>query len=72
MKKLLILLRHNFPSAVSRSICSATWTSWQGFDDRVDQAQAHGCDRVGNVAFRPQGRIPWVDNRRVGQAPGRS
>ena len=68
----LILLRHNFSSTVSRSIGSATGASWQGFDERVDQAQAHGCDRVRDVAFRPQGRILWVDNRRVGQAPGGS
>ena len=68
----LVLLRHNFSSPVSRSTGSATRTSRQGSYDRVDQARAHGCDRIRNVAFRPQGRIPWVDNRRIGQASGRS
>jgi alkylhydroperoxidase/carboxymuconolactone decarboxylase family protein YurZ len=72
MQNGLILLPHNFSSPVSRSIGSATWASRQGFDGRVDQGQAHGCDRVRDVALRPQGRIPWVDNRRVGQASGKS
>jgi hypothetical protein len=40
----LVLLRHNFWSPVFRSIGSATRTARQGFDDRVDQAHAHGCD----------------------------
>src|SRR5882672_4187992 len=66
----LILLRHNFLSSVCYGVAAATRTSWQSFDERVDQANAHGCDRVRNVAFRPQGRIPWVDNRRVRQASG--
>jgi hypothetical protein len=66
----LILLRHNFSSAVSRRMRSATRASRQGFDDRVDQAHAHGCDRVRNMAFRPQGEILWVDNGRVSQPSG--
>src|SRR5712664_3489125 len=66
----LILLRHNFLSSVCYGVAAATRTSWQSFDERVDEANAHGCDRVRNVAFRPQGRIPWVDNRRVRQASG--
>src|SRR2546421_53356 len=40
------------------------------FDERVDQANAHGRDRVRNVAFRPQGGILWVDNLRVAQTSG--
>jgi hypothetical protein len=55
---LLVLLRHNFSSSVSRSIRSATRTSRLGFDNRVDQPRAHGCDGIRHVAFRPQGRIP--------------
>src|SRR6266536_3596183 len=70
LKRGLVLLRHNFLSSVCCGVSSATRTSWQSFDERVDQANAHGCDRVWNVAFRPQGRIPWVDNRRVRQASG--
>src|SRR6266566_6986611 len=50
---------------------SATRTSLQGSDDRVGQPPAHGCDRIWNVAFRPQGRILWVDNRRERQVAGR-
>src|SRR6266436_6350976 len=71
-KGAFILLRHNFSSPVSRSICSAARTSRQGSYDRVDQADAHGCDRVRDVAFRPQWRIPLVYSLREGQASGRS
>src|SRR5664279_3780969 len=66
----IILLRHNFLSPVCCGIGAATRTSRQGFDERVDQAHAHGCDRVRNVALRPQGGIPWVYNGWVKQASG--
>src|SRR5260370_30063920 len=66
----LILLRHNFSSPVSRVLPTATRTSRQVFDERVDQPYAHGRDRVWNVAFRPQGRILWGDNLRVRQPSG--
>ena len=33
----------------------------------MDQAQAHGRNRVRDVAFRPQEQNPWVDNCRVGK-----
>jgi hypothetical protein len=65
----LILLRHEFSSS---SLCcdgSTARTSLQGFDDAPDQSDAHGCDRVGDVALRPRGRILWVDNRRVSEVP---
>src|SRR5882724_1076648 len=55
---------------VRRDVAAATGASRQGFDERVNQTDAHGCDRVWDVAFRPQGRILWVDNRRVRQASG--
>jgi 3-polyprenyl-4-hydroxybenzoate decarboxylase len=42
------------------------------FDERVDQSYAHCCDRVGDVTFRPQWRILWVDNRRERQVAGRA
>src|SRR5262249_48966306 len=51
---------------------AAARASWQGLGERMDQARAHGGDRVWNVAFRPQGRSLWVDNLRVGQASGRA
>src|SRR6476620_3833262 len=57
-------------SSMSLSVASATGASRQSFDDRVDQPHSHGCDRVRNVAFRPQGGILWVDNLRVEQASG--
>src|ERR1700721_2332485 len=66
----LILLRHNFLSSVCCGVAAATGTSWQSFDERVDQANTHGCDRVRDMAFRPQGGILWVDNLRVAQASG--
>jgi hypothetical protein len=64
------LTASQFSASVLGGACSATWTSWQGFDECVDQADAHGRNRVRNVTFRPQGRIPWVGNRRVRQLPG--
>src|SRR6266446_9093854 len=66
----IILLRHTFRRLYLASFSTATRTSRQGFDERVDQTRAHGCDRVRNVAFRPQGGILWVDNLRVEQASG--
>jgi hypothetical protein len=63
----LVLLRHNFSRSVSCDIRSATRASRQDLYERVDQAQAHGCDRVRNVAFRPQGGILWVGNRWYGK-----
>src|SRR5882762_7594661 len=69
---LLILLRHYFLSPVRCDVAAATGASRQGFDEAVDQSDAHGCDRVWDVAFRPQGRILWVDNRREGQVFGRA
>src|SRR5262249_60676068 len=35
---------------------AAARASWQGLGERMDQARAHGGDRVWNVAFRPRGR----------------
>jgi len=69
MAQILVLLRHNL-SSVCCGVAAATRTSWQSFYERVDQAYAHGGDRVRNVAFRPQGGILWVDNLRIEQAPG--
>jgi hypothetical protein len=66
----LVLLRHNFLSPVCCGVAAATRTSWQASYERVNQANAHRCDRVRNVAFRPQGGILWVDNLRVEQASG--
>src|SRR6266487_4113082 len=66
----LLLLRHNFSLPVCCGNGSATGTSRDGFCERVDQACSHGCDRVWNVTFRPQGRILWVDNLGVRQASG--
>src|ERR1700684_3065359 len=66
----LILLRHNFSSPICWGAGSATGTSREGLCERVDQCLPHGCDRVWNVALRPQGRLLWVDNLRIRQAPG--
>src|SRR5258708_23871078 len=67
----LVLLRHN-PSSVCCWVGTATGTSRQGSDERVNQSHAHGRDRVRNVAFRPQGGILWVDNLWVEQTSGLS
>src|SRR5215218_2104424 len=45
-------------------------TAWQASDKGIDQPLTHGCDRVRDVAFRPQGGILWVGNRRVLQVSG--
>src|SRR6266851_7760757 len=66
----LVLLRHKWCCPLIGGIGPATGTSRQGFGKRVDQACAHGRDRVWNVAFRPQGRILWVENLRVRQVSG--
>jgi len=71
VQALLVLLRHEFSS--SPPCCcggSAAGTSWQGLDDPPGQSQAHGCDRVGDVSFRPRWRSLWVGNRRVSEVPG--
>ncbi len=52
----LILLRHEFSSFGRRGSGAATWAPRQDFDERVDQAQAHGGNRVRDVAFRPHGQ----------------
>src|SRR5271167_1915987 len=48
----------------------AAWASWQACNDGIDEPAAHCFDRVRDVPLRPQGRILWVGNRRVWQAPG--
>src|SRR5882757_2462999 len=63
-----VLLRHERSSAILSDIDAATGTPWKAFYEGSDQACAHGRDRVWDVAFRPQGRIRGVDNRRVRQA----
>src|SRR5205823_7830521 len=70
LQRASILLRHNFLPPVCCGIGTATGTSRQDSDERVDQPHAHGRDRVRDVAFRPQGGILWVDNLRVEQTPG--
>src|SRR5260370_12960083 len=52
----LILLRHEFSSFGRRGSGAATWAPRQDSDERVDQAQAHGGNRVRDVAFRPHGQ----------------
>src|SRR5262245_4427391 len=61
-----VLLRHN-TSTVSSDIDSTTGTSRKVFRQRPDQSNAYCCDRVWDVALRPQGRIRAVDNFRVAQ-----
>src|SRR6266403_5272059 len=65
----LVLLRHESSSGWHCHGAAAR-TSRQGFDERSDQAQAHGGDRVGDVAFRPRGQILWVDNCRLIEMSG--
>src|SRR5216684_7128950 len=38
----------------SRGRSATARTSWQASDESVDDTSAHGCDRVWDVAFRPQ------------------
>src|SRR5260221_1688679 len=52
------------------SFAAAAWAAWQASDDSGDEPPAHGCDRVWDVPFRPQGGILGVGNCRVRQVSG--
>ena len=58
----LVLLRHKFSSR--RYVLATARTSRQCSCDGIGQANAHGRDRVRDVAFRPQWRLLWVGNLR--------
>src|SRR5215467_8854973 len=64
----LILTASRTP-LICRGTGAAARTTGQALGERIDQSPAHGCDRVRDVTFRPQGWLLWVDNRRVAQAP---
>src|SRR5262245_28830280 len=74
-------IRHEFRLCLTASQVTSTMRGWFGsttgasgkiFYKRADQAGAHSGDRVWDMAFRPQGRILWVDNLRVRQTSGRA
>src|ERR1700737_4730547 len=56
----ILTASQNFPARVSCDRSGTAWASREGPDKRDEQSSAHGCDRVRDVAFRPQGRSLWV------------
>src|SRR6266571_5358251 len=66
----VILLRHDFSARAWCCDGAATRASYDRFAEGPAQPHVHGCDRVRDVAFRPQGQILWVDNCRVREGPG--
>src|SRR6516165_8414761 len=51
---------------------SAAWATRNGRCQSGHQPPSHRCNRVRNVAFRPQRRILWPGNLRVRQIAGRA
>src|SRR5215469_7832700 len=64
----LVLLCHKFVSVAS----SAAWATRERRCQSGHQSPSHRCNRVRNVAFRPQRRILWAGNLRVRQIAGRA
>jgi hypothetical protein len=60
-------------SQISVSIASsAAWATRERRCQSSHQSPSHRCNRVRNVAFRPQRRILWAGNLRVRQIAGRA
>ena len=58
-------------TSVSRSVPSgAAWATRERRGESGHQSPSHRCNRVRNVAFRPQRRILWAGNLRVRQIAG--
>jgi hypothetical protein len=51
---------------------SAAWATRERRCQSGHQSPSHRCNRVRNVAFRPQRRILWAGNLRVRQIAGRA
>jgi hypothetical protein len=51
---------------------SAAWATRERRCQSSHQSSSHRCNRVRNVAFRPQRRILWAGNLRVRQIAGRA
>ena len=60
-------------SQISVSVASgAAWATRERRSESGHQSPSHRCNRVRNVAFRPQRRIFWTGNLRVRQIAGRA
>jgi len=60
-------------SQISVSVASsAAWATRERRGESGHQSPSHRCNRVRNVAFRPQRRILWAGNLRVRQIAGRA
>ena len=60
-------------SQISVSVPSgAAWATRERRGESGHQSPSHRCNRVRNVAFRPQRRILWAGNLRVRQIAGRA
>src|SRR6516162_4971785 len=60
-------------SQISVSVASgAAWATRERRSESGHQSPSHRCNRVWNVAFRPQRRILWAGNLRVRQIAGRA
>ena len=53
-------------------VSSAAWATRERRGESGHQSPTHRCNRVRNVAFRPQRRILWAGNLRVRQIAGRA
>ena len=70
-RALLVGLASLTVSQISVSVPSgAAWATRERRGESGHQSPSHRCNRVRNVAFRPQRRILWAGNLRVRQIAG--